>query len=116
MGRLTVQPWPLYHLRSPDFGSPGPSVRSKQGAAVVRHRSLSLPLNRTRPHTELRCKAGEPVRGVRGKLNLDERPLHGLRCAELFTAITNHAEADVWIVKALLDPLEALQLPHLQRA
>lgn len=58
------------------------------------------------------AQAGEPVRSVRVDLDLDERPLHyGSRTAFL-RAVSDRAEADVRAAVALLDPFEALQLPH----
>jgi hypothetical protein len=46
------------------------------------------------------------------ELNLDEWPLHNLCGAAFFVPISDRTEADIWTVKALLDPFETLQLPH----
>jgi hypothetical protein len=50
--------------------------------------------------------------GFRAELNLDEWPFHHLCSSALFVPVTNCTEADIWTIKALLDPFEALQLTH----
>lgn len=61
------------------------------------------------------CKAGEPVGTAWTWIDLNKRPPHGFCSLALLPPIPNHTKLNVRATKPLLDPLEALEFPHIPR-